>query len=296
MMMTGPALAAAGNSPTFLGHRLWHETRIALFKQAGDDRPVEGHESRLHPARISFGTGWVRDGAAELFAESVALYEPILPVCGDDAAPAPAPSPGAGADAALAPALTELRLHHGTVWNWNRAVYDPQDGGHLRIELRAFPSGPTVDDMLANAAFLIGSILALAPDMPRMLPSFPFALAERNFYRAAQFGLDAELGWPRSPGEAPAPIRARDLLSSLMSRAEDGLLSGGVARDDARRYLSIFERRVSTGMTGAVWQLRTLRALQARGLTIDQANQQLVEMYLRASDGGQPVHTWRVED
>jgi hypothetical protein len=39
---TAPALAVAGNSPTFLGHRLWEETRIALFKQSVDDRQVAG--------------------------------------------------------------------------------------------------------------------------------------------------------------------------------------------------------------------------------------------------------------
>jgi hypothetical protein len=53
------------------------------------------------------------------------------------------------------PALEELRLHQGTVWRWNRAIYDPAEGGHLRIEMRALPAGPTVIDMLANAAFLL---------------------------------------------------------------------------------------------------------------------------------------------
>jgi hypothetical protein len=35
-------------------------------------------------------------------------------------------------------------------------VYDASDGGHLRIEMRALPAGPTTIDMLANAAFLVG--------------------------------------------------------------------------------------------------------------------------------------------
>jgi gamma-glutamyl:cysteine ligase YbdK (ATP-grasp superfamily) len=292
MMLTGPVLAAAANSPTFLGHRLWHETRIALFKQAGDDRPPDSAGTTMQPARISFGNGWVRDGAAELFQESVALYEPILPVCGDAE-----PGDERTGDGS-APALTELRLHHGTVWKWNRPVYDPTGSGHLRIELRALPSGPTVDDMLANAAFLVGAILDLGSgsDLAHLLPAFPFALADRNFYRAAQMGLDAELGWPREPGEAPAPVRARDLLLSLLPRAAVGLTAAGVARDEIRHYLGIFERRVQSGQTGAVWQLRTLEALRARGVTLDDARRRMVEMYLHHSDGGQPVHTWPVED
>src|SRR6516225_1460829 len=140
-LATGPALAVAGNSPMFLGRRLWEETRIALFKQTVDDRDRRG--LRRGPSRSAFGTGWLRGGALELFTESVRRYEPLLPFVSD-------------ADPGETPGLAELRLHQGTVWRWNRAIYDPAAGGHLRIEMRALPAGPTVTDMLANAAFLIG--------------------------------------------------------------------------------------------------------------------------------------------
>jgi hypothetical protein len=56
-------LAVSGNSPTFLGHRLWEETRIALFKQSVGDRPGLRHR----PPRTALGTGWLRGGARELF-------------------------------------------------------------------------------------------------------------------------------------------------------------------------------------------------------------------------------------
>ena len=59
-LATAPVLAVSGNSPTFLGHRLWEETRIALFKQSVDDRP--GHEPRRRLARTTLGTGWLRGG------------------------------------------------------------------------------------------------------------------------------------------------------------------------------------------------------------------------------------------
>jgi hypothetical protein len=152
-LATAPVLAVSGNSPTFLGHRLWQETRIALFKQSVHDR--QAHGPRRRPARTALGTGWLRGGALELFTESVRLHQPLLPVAGG--AGPPTGSPGS-----QAPLLNELRLHHGTVWRWNRAVYDPTAGGHLRIEMRALPAGPTVIDMLANAAFLIGLTLSLA--------------------------------------------------------------------------------------------------------------------------------------
>ncbi len=150
-MATAPALAASANSPTFLGHVLWEETRVPLFHQAVDGH--DGSEAPWRSYRVAFGHGWVRDGAYELFQECVALHPPLLPICSDD-------------DEAIladgqAPELSELRLHSGTTWRWNRPVYDPIDGGHLRIEFRALPSGPTVVDMVANAAFLLGLTLAL---------------------------------------------------------------------------------------------------------------------------------------
>jgi hypothetical protein len=146
-LATAPVLAVAGNSPTFLGHRLWEETRIALCKQSIDDRDGRGLRRRL--ARVAFGSGWLRAGPLELFAEAVRLHQPLLPVLSDQ-------DPLEGGNAGEAPPLAELRLHQGTVWRWNRPVYDPTSGGHLRIELRALPAGPTVTDMLANAAFLVG--------------------------------------------------------------------------------------------------------------------------------------------
>ena len=76
-LATAPVLAVAGNSPTFLGRRLWEETRVALFKQSVEDRDGRGPRRGLH--RAAFGTGWLRGGALELFAESVRLHQPLLP-------------------------------------------------------------------------------------------------------------------------------------------------------------------------------------------------------------------------
>jgi gamma-glutamyl:cysteine ligase YbdK (ATP-grasp superfamily) len=286
MMLTAPVLAAAANSPTFLGHRLWHETRVALFKQAGDDRPPRASaDDWRKPARIGFGTGWVREGALELFAESVALHEPLLPVCSDE-------DLGDCTNGGAVPELSELRLHHGTVWNWNRPVYDPAGEGHLRIELRALPAGPSLDDMLANAAFLLGAILAFAPEVGDLLPAFPFEAAERNFHRAAQFGLDAELVWPMNPGAPPERIAVRELIEQLLPRAREGLVGAGVADAEADRFIDIMAQRVACGVSGAAWQRQTLEALQAGGMPRDRALGELLERYLRGVESGLPVHRW----
>ena len=207
---TAPVLAAACNSPIFFGRRLWDETRVALFRQAVDDRRGGDHDADdWRPARVSFGHGWVRQGAHELFAESVSLHDPLLPVVG-------AEDPLAVAAAGGVPALAELRLHHGTVWRWNRAIYDPAGAGHLRIELRALPAGPTVKDMIANAAFFVGLIHGLSGEVPRMLAGLTFGHARRNFYRAACQGLDAELLWPNGPRGRLRPLSARALVEDLL--------------------------------------------------------------------------------
>ncbi|MFN7135660.1 MAG: glutamate--cysteine ligase, partial [Myxococcales bacterium] len=242
-------LAASGNSPFLLGRRLWEETRVPLFEQSSDDRP-EWARLAGTPCRVSFGTGWVRDGALELFQESVQLFPALLPVL---APLSPLRELGDGA----MPALEELRLHHGTVWRWNRAVYDPASGGHLRIELRALPAGPTLLDMLANAAMLLGLTLRLSADVDRLLPSMPFEHARRNFYAAARNGLDAELFWPAAQAPSPRAIPARELIQTLLPLAREGLIDAHVDPGEVDALLGIFAARVERGMTGARWQTET---------------------------------------
>jgi hypothetical protein len=179
-----------------LGHRLWQETRVALFKQAVDDRDPAARSSR-RVSRVAFGTGWTRSGPLELLEESVRLHEPVLPVVGPER---PLDRIGHGNGV---PALEELRLHQGTVWRWNRAIYDPAGGGHLRIEMRALPAGPTVVDMLANAAFVLGLTLALAPGAAAMTRRFAFQQAHHTSTGPPSSGWPPS--WPGRWRRAAAP-------------------------------------------------------------------------------------------
>ena len=282
---TAPALALAGNSPIFLGHRLWEETRIALFRQAVDDRGDPDADWR--PARVSFGHGWARRGAFELFAESVAHHPPLLPIIGDE-------EPLACVAAGGVPELAELRLHHGTVWRWNRAVYDPAAGGHLRIEMRALPAGPSILDVLANGAFLVGLTLRLARDADRLVVALTFGQARRNFYAAARQGLDAELLWPSDEAPSPRPVRALDLVRRLLPLAREGLVETGVEEEEADRLLGLIAARVGTRMTGAQWQRRELAILERR-LDRPHALAAMLERYLACAVAGAPVHTWPID-
>lgn len=280
-----PVLAAAANSPLLLGHLLWHETRVALFDQAVDDRaPVGG---AWLPSRAAFGHGWI-SGPLEPFAESVALHVPILPVVADE-------DPAAVLADGGTPRLDELRLHHGTVWRWNRAVFAPGPDPHLRIEMRALPAGPSLIDMQANAAFLVGLTLALAPQMEWMTRSLPFEFARRNFYAAARHGLDAVLLWPSREAPSPRPWPAGDLIASLLPVARVGLTGFGVDPAEADALLDVIARRVASGLTGAVWQRRALAALEPR-LGRTAALAAMTEAYLERCAAGAPVHEWDVPD
>jgi hypothetical protein len=283
-LATAPVLAVSGNSPTFLGHRLWEETRIAVFKQSVDDRP--GHGPRRRPARTTLGTGWLRGGPLELFTESIRLHQPLLPALSG-------PVPVVGSTGEQPPPLDELRLHQGTTWRWNRAIYDPACGGHLRIEMRALPAGPTMIDMLANAAFLIGLSLWLAAQDQRWTYALPFERADHSFYRAAQHGLSAQLSWPAGHRDQMRTVLAAKLMAELVPAARQGLLEAGVAAEEANGLLEVIAARAASGQTGAAWQRATLAAAERhhdrqRALAI------MLDRYLQCAVTGLPVHTWPV--
>ena len=283
-IVTPFVLALAGNSPLFLGRRLWEETRVALFRQAVEDR-CAARENDWRPSRVSFGHGWVRASASELFAESVGLHAPLLPQCSREG------DPEAIARSGGVPALRELRLHHGTVWRWNRAVYDDVDGGHLRIEMRALPAGPTIADMIANGALAIGLTLALSSDADALVTRMTFGQARRSFYDAARYGLAAELLWPTERAPSPRVCSPVELAERLLPLARAALVSAGVDGVEADAWLDIIQARVNRRRTGATWQ-RTLFDALAKEMPREQALREMLRRYRELSDRGTPVADW----
>ena len=75
--ITAPVLAAAVNSPLLFGHRLWQETRLALFQHSTDARSFS-QQARSHPTRVSFGDRWIQKSVLELFQEQIARYRLIM--------------------------------------------------------------------------------------------------------------------------------------------------------------------------------------------------------------------------
>jgi hypothetical protein len=210
------------------------------------------------------------------------MHAPLLPVVGDE-------DPIARARVGEIPKLHELRLHNGTVWRWNRAVYDDTDGGHLRIELRALPAGPTVADTVASAAFLTGLTLGLAPHADTLVHRFTFGHARSNFYEAACRGLDAELLWPSDDFPSPRRASVLALVRELLPIARRGLENAGVASDEIDRTLGLIAARARARVTGASWQRRVIERL---GGPSPGAFARMFARYAELSARGTPVHEW----
>ncbi len=284
-LATPLVLAIAGNSPGLFGNMLWEETRIPLFKQSIDTRITDRYKWHS-PARVNFGNGWLRDSVFNLFLEAVRLYPPLLPVCSDE-------EPLEMLKNSAVPALNELRLQQSSVWTWNRPVFDDADGGHLRIEMRALPAGPTAVDMVANAALVLGLTEHIRGNIDLLLPAIPFNLAEYNFYRAAQHGLEAKLVWP-SPRQNSCKEQAADeILAGLLPGAADALPGLGVANKEVERYLAVIEERLATGQTGARWQRQSVAALEQKHSRSD-ALHRMLESMIENSASNNPVAGWKL--
>jgi gamma-glutamyl:cysteine ligase YbdK (ATP-grasp superfamily) len=278
--IAGVQLAVGANSPFFFGKELWRETRIALFEQATDTRPEELKAQGVRP-RVWFGEGWVTS-IFDLFEENVRFFPALLPVCEEE-------NPEAVLERGDTPHLQELRLHNGTIYRWNRPIYDVVRGRpHLRVENRVLPAGPTVVDILANAAFYYGLVRVLADEERPVWTQMSFSAAEENFHSGARDGLEASLYWP-GVGEVPV---GELVVRRLLPMAREGLSRLGVDAADADRLLGIVERRCIERRNGASWQAAAFHRLFDAGHERREALRQMTVAYREHMHSNEPVHTW----
>ena len=184
--------AVGANSPFFFGKELWRETRIALFEQATDTRPEELKAQGVRP-RVWFGERWITS-IFDLFEENVRFFPALLPICETE-------DPVEVLERGDTPELFELRLHNGTIYRWNRPIYDVVRGRpHLRVENRITPAGPTVADIVANGAFYGLSRYLAEEDRP-VWTQLSFAAAGRTSTKARSMALT-----PMCTGRGSAPF------------------------------------------------------------------------------------------
>jgi hypothetical protein len=278
--IAGVQVAVGANAPFFFGKELWRETRIALFEQATDTRPDELKAQGVRP-RVWFGERWITS-IFDLFEENVRYFPALLPVCD-------AEDPVETLARGDVPKLGELRLHNGTIYRWNRPIYDVvRDRPHLRVENRILPAGPTVVDVLANAAFYYGLVRVMTEEERPLWTQMSFSAAEENFHTGARDGIDARVYWP-GLGEVPV---AELVLRRLLPRAHEGLERLGIAGRDRDRLLGIIERRCVTQRNGATWQSQVFHRLYESGLERDEALRQMTVRYRELMHANEPVHDW----
>jgi len=210
---------------------------------------------------VTFGTAYVAEAITDLFDENFIDYPVLLPV-------------GAGDPVRC---YSSLRLQNGTIWRWVRPIvgFDPCGTPHVRIEQRVLPAGPSVSDMMANAALYFGAVHMLARELEDAEAALPFALARENFYEAARRGLNAEIYWPGGSGRRPV----RAVLEDLVSLAAEGLAEQGMDH-----YLDIISCRLASGHNGAEWQLAYFKRHGDL--------HKLTAAYVENQRTGRPVHEW----
>ncbi len=278
--IAGVQLALGANSPFLLGKELWAETRIALFEQATDTRSEELKAQGVRP-RVWFGERWI-NSIFDLFEENVRYFPALLPIIDDE-------DPVEVLERGGTPELGELRLHNGTIYRWNRPVYDVVNGTpHLRVENRVLPAGPTVADTMANAAFYFGLVRTLAEHERPLWSQMSFSAAEENFHVAARQGIEANLYWP-GIGQVPA---TELVVRRLLPMARAGLDAWGVAVEERDRLLGIIEQRCLTGRNGASWFVDKFHErCEDCGDRMDALRTTLNE-YRANMHTNEPVHAW----
>ena len=281
--LAGPVMAIAANSPIVFGKRLWHESRIALFQQSLDTR-ASSHHLRERSPRVNFGKEWLQESILEIYKEDIARFRVLIA--------------GDVEENSLdlinkneVPKLRALQVHNSTVYRWNRPCYGISENGqpHLRIENRVLPSGPTVADEMANAAFWIGCMIGMADEVDDITKHISFEDASDNFGKAAQFGIDTKFTWFNDK-----KITAVDIVKKhLLPIAKKGLVKMKVAKKDIDRYLGIIKGRADKHMNGARWTLRAYTRLK-KETTPDEALTILTASIIEQQSENKPVHLWKL--
>lgn len=279
--ITGPVLAAAANSPLLFRKRLWRETRVALFQQSVDTRRSSSHLRESSP-RVTFGNKWLQKNILEIYKEDIVRYRVLLDSEAEE-----------NVQEILAegkiPQLHALRIHNSSVYRWNRPCYGISDGkAHLRIENRIFPSGPSVVDEMANAAFWLGLMNAFQANKTDVTKQMDFSDAQANFLSAARSGLDTKFIWFKNKRFSASDL----ILNELLPLAQEGLKKAKINTADSDRYLGVMEERVKSHITGSIWTLRNYNSL-LKIASEEEAVTALTASMIKQQKNNKPVHKWK---
>lgn len=266
ILASAAMVALCANAPFVFGKDLWHESRIPLFEQAIGAGGLGG--AAQGPLwRVGFGSDFARHSIFECFAENLEHFPVLLPEFFDSEPEH----------------FQHLRLHNGTIWRWNRPLigFDQDGTPHIRIEHRTPSAGPTIIDMIANAAFFYGLCQNLAELLQSTKSLMSFSQAKDNFYQAARYGLETHIVWFDGQKHCMSSL----LKNELLPRAALGLKSLHINAADIAFYLDIIQQRLAHLQNGSAWQRRFMQKYPGEFAA-------MTHCYLENQRRNQPVGEW----
>ncbi|STY29299.1 Glutamate-cysteine ligase family 2(GCS2) [Legionella wadsworthii] len=230
-ILSAPLLALSSNSPYFCGKHVWSETRIGIFEQLYSF-PAPFQKT------VFFEPDYLQNSLFPMFEKNI-NFPHLLPLAAQEEP---------------VDTMFHVRCQNSCVFRWNRPIlaFNEDNEPYLRIEHRVLSTGPTVVDMIANAAFFYGITYYFANKSPSLTHSIPREFLIKNFYAAAHDGLNANLKWINGH------IKALDLLKSFIPLAFRGLEIMGINTMDANFYLNIIKQRLDKNQNGSIWQEKFL--------------------------------------
>ncbi len=283
--LAAPTLAIGANSPIVFGRRLWHESRIALFQQALDTRTSHEYMRERSP-RVNFGSDWLHESIMEIYKEDIARFRVLL--AGD----VEEDSMALIAEGKV-PKLRALQVHNSTVYRWNRPCYgiSPNGKPHLRIENRVLPSGPTVEDEVANAALWVGAMLSFKDEFDDIRKYLTFPDIKDNFIKGSRYGIDAAFNWMGDKKVGACEL----VMQEILPHARAGLEKQKVDSADIDKYLGIIEERSRKHMTGARWYLRSFSKL-LNETDVDEALTVITSSTIKNQQEDKLGHEWALPE
>lgn len=259
-ILSAPLLALSSNAPFFYGKNTWSESRIAVFEQIYSF-------PRLARKTVFFEPHYLEQTLFPLFQDNVHEFPYLVPIV-DYKEPEEH--------------MVHVRRQNGCLFRWNRPIldFDEQRQPYLRIEHRSLSSGPTMIDMVANAAFFYGIVFYFANQASTPLP-INLKQAMGNFYQAAKLGLNARFRWNK------VWVAADTLLKNLLPLAAKGLCLLGISQKDIHYYLQVIERRLINKQNGSSWQQGYI-AKYGRDF------QGMLEQYLKNQYAEIPIGEWEL--
>ena len=282
--IAGPALAIGTNSPMLFGRRLWHETRIALFRQAVDVR-IAGDNLRTRSPRVMFGNDWVKKSILEIYREDIVRFKVLLSSTLKE-------NSLKVLDEGGIPELHSLLVHNSTVYRWNRPCYGVANGvPHLRIENRVLPSGPTIKDEIANAALWLGLMNGLGDRYGDVSKVMDFDMAKANFLMACRYGMHTKFYWVNGKKMYASELFKKELIPI----AREGLKKAKVNVKDIDHYMGILEGRIKKDQTGSQWMLNSYSKL-VKETSKQEALAAITNSIIKQQQDNTPVHNWKLAD